>query len=76
VSRPVDNLPGFSFDGKAFLAVVLNKWLSNVAKQNGLDPSRVSYHFLRIGVASALAVANVPDYLIQKMGRWNSLAFV
>jgi hypothetical protein len=45
----VHNLPVFSFDGKAFLAVVLNKWLSNVAKQNGLDPSRVSSHFSRIG---------------------------
>jgi hypothetical protein len=31
---------------------------------------------LRIGAASALANANVPDYVIQKIGRWKSLVFL
>jgi hypothetical protein len=76
VSRPLKDEPFFSYKGKALSASVLNKWLSNVAKTNNLDPSRVSSHSLRIGGASALAAANVPDYLIQRLGRWNSLAFL
>ena len=35
-----------------------------------------SSHSLRIGGASALAAAGVPDYITQKTGRWKSLAFL
>ena len=31
---------------------------------------------MRIGGASALAAAGVPDYLIMDMGRWRSLTFL
>jgi len=31
---------------------------------------------MRIGVASLLAAAHFPDYVIQNMGRWKSLAFL
>jgi hypothetical protein len=41
-----------------------------------LDPTRISSHSLRIGGASALAAAGVPDYLIMDMGRWRSLTFL
>jgi hypothetical protein len=41
-----------------------------------LDPTRISSHSLRIGGASALAAAGVPDYIILDMGRWKSLAFL
>ena len=41
-----------------------------------LDPARFSTHSLRIGGASALAAAGVPDYVILDMGRWKSLAFL
>jgi hypothetical protein len=40
-----------------------------------LDPTRISSHSLRIGGASALAAAGVPDYIILDMGRWKSLVF-
>jgi integrase len=50
--------------------------LKSLAHRHGLDPTRVSPHSLRYGGASALAAANVPTYLIQKLGRWKSLAFL
>ena len=42
----------------------------------GFDSSRFSTHSLRIGGASALAAAGVPDYIIQLMGRWKSICFL
>ena len=42
----------------------------------GLDLTRISSHSVRIGGASALAAAGVPDYIILDMGRWKSLAFL
>jgi hypothetical protein len=75
-SKPLNDQPFFSCGSFNLTPTALNKWLAGIAKANGLDPSRVSSHSLRIGGASALAAANVPDYLIQRMGRWNSLAFL
>jgi hypothetical protein len=75
-SKPLNDQPFFSCGSYRLTPAALNKWLADVAKVNGLDPSRISSHSLRIGGASALAAANVPDYLIQRMGRWNSLAFL
>ena len=55
----------------------INKTLKRVAMVFGFkDGSHFSSHSLRIGGASALAAANVPDYIIQKKGRWKSLAFL
>jgi hypothetical protein len=50
--------------------------LKNLAVRHGIDPTRVTSHSLRYGGASALAAANGPTYLIQKLGRWKSLAFL
>jgi hypothetical protein len=48
----------------------------NVASLLSLDSSRYSSHSFRIGGASVLAAAGVPDYIILKIGRWKSLAFL
>ena len=37
--------------------------LKEFAIHSSLDPRRVSFHSLRIGSASALAAAGVPDYI-------------
>jgi len=54
----------------------LSKAIKKVASEMGLDPSRYRTHSLRIGGASMLAAAGRPDYEIQKLGRWKSLAFL
>ena len=56
--------------------VVLTAAIKRVAREMGLDPQRYHTHSLRIGVASMLAAAQVPDYMIQKLGRWKSVAFL
>jgi hypothetical protein len=53
-----------------------NPSLKAMAVYFHLDPTRFSTHSLRIGGASALAAAGVPDYVILDMGRWKSLAFL
>ena len=40
------------------------------------QPERYSTHAIRIGGASALAAAGLPDWQIKKLGRWKSLAFL
>jgi hypothetical protein len=55
---------------------VLNQSLKKVASRLGLNVDKYSSHSLRIGGASVLAAAGVPDYVIMKMGRWKSLAFL
>lgn len=47
-----------------------------VATLLSLDSTRYSSHSFRIGGASVLAAAGVPDYIILKIGRWKSLAFL
>ena len=41
----------------------------------GLDPSRYNTHSLRIGRATDLAKAGVPEAIIQQTGRWESDAY-
>ena len=53
-----------------------NACLKEMAVYFKLDQTRISSHSLRIGGASALAAAGVPDYIILDMGRWKSLAFL
>jgi hypothetical protein len=50
--------------------------IRKVADLLSLDSSRFSSHSFRIGGASVLAAAGVPDYIILKIGRWKSLAFL
>lgn len=54
----------------------LNDQLKDLANLFRFDPSRVSSHSLRVGGASALAAAGVPEYVIKEMGGWRSLAFL
>ena len=69
--------PFFSFRGEWTLSYdVLPKAIKKVATDMGLDASRYRPHSLRIGGASMLAAAGLPDYVIQKQGRWKSLAFL
>ena len=69
--------PFFSYRGEWTLSYnVLSKAIKKVASCMGLDPTRYRPHSLRIGGASMLAAAAVPDYVIQKQGRWKSLAFL
>ena len=48
--------------------------IKRIAVKMGLDSSLFSTHSFRIRGASLLAAANVPDYVIQRIGRWKSLA--
>jgi hypothetical protein len=52
------------------------KAIKVVAVHLGLDPNRYSTHSLRIGGATVMAAAGLPDYVIQLIGRWKSLAFL
>jgi len=54
----------------------MNDIVKTVAREMGQDPERYSSHSFRIGGATVLAAANFPDYVIQNMGRWKSLAFL
>ena len=54
----------------------VNDILREMAIHFSLNPTRVFSHSLRIGGASALAAAGVPDYIILDIGRWKSLAFL
>lgn len=77
VAKPALGQPFLSYQGRWTLSyAVLTKAVKLVAQQMGLDQSRYRTHSLRIGGASMLAAALVPDYLIQKLGRWKSLAFL
>jgi hypothetical protein len=52
-----------------------NLRLRTVAAKHGLDPARVHSHSVRIGVATVLAAAQVPDYVIMAMGGWASAVY-
>ena len=54
----------------------VQKAVKLVAQRLSLNPFRFSSHSFRVGGASVLAAAGVPDYIIMKMGRWRSLAFL
>ena len=56
--------------------LVLQDSIKKTARLMSLDPSKFSTHSLRIGGASVLAAAGVPDYVIMTLGRWKSLAFL
>ena len=53
-----------------------NLRLRTVAIKHGLDPDRVHSHSVRIGGATVLAAAQVPDYVIMAMGGWASAVYL
>ena len=54
----------------------LQKSVRQVARSLSLDVSRYTTHSFRVGGASQLAAGGTPEYIIMKMGRWKSLAFL
>ena len=57
----------------------MNDAVKDVLRKMGFSEKviwRFTTHSLRIGGASALANRGVPDYMIQRLGRWKSLAFL
>jgi hypothetical protein len=70
----------FSYNGKGLRWVLTRRDVTGAVKgmavRSALDQGRYSTHSLRIGGASALGAARVPEYLIQSLGRWRSLAFL
>ena len=47
-----------------------------MAAKHGLDPDRVHSHLVRIGGATVLAAAQVPDHVIMAMGGWASTVYL
>ena len=76
LTQPVGATAFFSYQGWALPYHKFNEVIKRVARECGADPDRYSCHSLRIGGATVLAAANFPDYIIQNMGRWKSLAFL
>jgi hypothetical protein len=80
VSRALDDDPFFSFRHLWALTYdQMNDAVKLVMAMAGVTEfllKRFKTHSVRIGGASALANKNVPDYMIQRMGRWKSLAFL
>ena len=61
----------------ALTAEVLNFYLRKAASEGfQIHSKKISSRSLRIGATSAMASANLPDYVIQKVGRWKSLVFL
>ena len=62
-------------NGKALdrklLVLTLKKWCTTL----GIESSRYNGHSFRIGGATSLAAAGVPDSIIQTLGRWKSDCF-
>ena len=50
--------------------------LRHSLRKLGLNPEEYGTHSLRIGAATLAAHMRVPDAVIQKMGRWNSLCYL
>jgi hypothetical protein len=51
-----------------------NATIKEVAASMGLDVTKATSHVLRIGGATAMSAAGLPDHLIMVWGRWKSLA--
>lgn len=76
VTRPQGEAAFFSHDAYLLSEYMVNKTIEDVVREQGEDVTRYSSHSMRIGGATLLAAAHFPDYIIQNMGRWKSLAFL
>jgi hypothetical protein len=80
VTQARDLAPFFSYrDLWALSYEQMNDAVKDVLRRMGFSEEviqRFTTHSLRIGGASALANRGVPDYMIQRLGRWKSLAFL
>jgi len=77
-ARPVRGKPFFHVPSLhwSLTPALYNKRLRGVAIKHGLDPRRVHSHSVRIGGATLLAAAGVPDYVIMAMGGWASAVYL
>ena len=54
---------------------VFQKFLNNLLSYVGVDPRKYSGHSFRAGLATQAGLKGLPDYAIQMLGRWESVAF-
>lgn len=66
----------FSYRSRLLEYHEFNNAVKLVAQVAGANADRFSTHSLRIGGATVLSSCDMPDYYIQNMGRWKSLAFL
>jgi hypothetical protein len=76
LTRPQGAAAFFSHNSYLLSEYMINKTIRDVVREVGEDSTRYSSHSMRIGGATLLAAAHFPDYIIQNMGRWKSLAFL
>ena len=80
LSKPQLNDAFFSFQSQWTLSYNhINDAIKHIMRTISLSEnsvSRCNTHSLGIGGASALLSQHVPDYIIQRLGRWKSLAFL
>ena len=76
-AKPRSADPFLSIDGRKQIKYdKFSATLKRMVAVQGFDPEKFSTHSLRIGGATALAAAGIPDSTIQTLGRWKSLAFL
>jgi hypothetical protein len=76
-ARPLPDHPFLSYRGEWTLKYeMMNAGIKDTVQALGLDRKLYSTHGIRIASASTLAAAGVADSVIQKTGRWKSLAFL
>ena len=71
--QPFFHVPGLQW---SLVPTEYNSRLRKVAIKHGLDPNRVHSHSIRIGGATVLAAAGIPDYVIMTMGGWASAVYL
>ena len=59
-------------DGKVLSAAKVERTLRDAALEVGLDPRIVATHSLRAGGCTAMMNAGLPEWRIQRRGRWVS----
>ena len=79
VARPEAEHPFLSWQGKwcydvSHLNLAIKQTV--VRARFHLNPKLFEFHSLRIAGATILAAAGVPDYIIQKYGRWKSDTYI
>ena len=70
-----DNSREFIFtmsDGRVLAKDIVTRLLRDAALRLGMDPDDMDTHSLRAGGCSAMHDAKLPDYVIQRRGRWVS----
>ena len=67
--------PVFLWRGRQMSAGVFNKVLKSIISDLGMRPSKYASHSFRKGMATTLAILNVPASFIKVIGRWKSIAY-